>query len=228
MKIHTIDLQFQGEHQSIASYVIESSEGPIIVETGPHSTFPMLERGLQAIGYTTDDVRHVFLSHIHLDHAGASWAFAERGASVYVHPLGVKHLRSPEKLLNSAKRIYQDQMDTLWGTMKPISPEQLVAAEDGQEFEIGEIRLKALYTPGHAVHHHAWEMEDIVFSGDVGGVKIGNNMVIPPCPPPDINLEDWKNSIALLRSKKYRSMYMTHFGQHHSPNAILDQLEERT
>ena len=227
MTIHTIDLQFQGESQSIASYVIESAGGPIIVETGPHSTFPVLEKGLNQIGFSVEDVRHVFLSHIHLDHAGASWVFAEKGAKIHVHPFGLKHLQNPEKLLNSAKRIYQDQMDALWGTMKPIPAEQLIAAEDGDEFSIGGITLQALYTPGHAVHHHAWKLEDIVFSGDVGGVKIGDNMVIPPCPPPDINLEDWKKSIALLRSGNYRAIYLTHFGEHANPNDILDKLEER-
>ena len=225
--IHTIDLEFQGEKQSIASYVVETSEGPIVIETGPHSTFPTLEKGLNSIGFAAEDVKHVFISHIHLDHAGASWVFAEKGAKIYVHSFGEKHLHNPEKLLNSAKRIYQDKMDELWGTLKPIPKDQLIIADHNDEFQVGDTKLKALYTPGHAVHHLAWEMGDIAFSGDVAGVKIDNNLVIPPCPPPDINIEDWRRSIALLRSRNYREIYLTHFGRHLSPNDILDDLEDR-
>ncbi len=210
--IHTIDLNFQGYSHSIASYLVETSEGPVLVETGPHSVFPYLQQGLAAKGYKVEDVQHVFLTHIHLDHAGAAWAFAEKGAKVYVHPFGYKHLLNPEKLMRSAKRIYQDQMDSLWGAMKAIPESQLVSVEDRAEFNIGGKTFKAFHTPGHAVHHIAWQMSKELFTGDVAGVKIEDGMVVVPCPPPDINLEDWEHSIALIKTLDVERLYLAHFG----------------
>ena len=118
--VHIIDLHFQMDH-TIASFVVETAEGPVVIETGPHSVYPQLVSGLQKLGYQPADVKHVLLTHIHFDHAGAAWAFAEQGATVYVHPRGWKHLQDPTRLYNSAKRIYQDQMETLWGDMQTDS-----------------------------------------------------------------------------------------------------------
>ena len=130
--IHVLDLHFKVE-SAIASFLVETSEGPILIETGPHSTFEFLKKGLEKHGYQPSDVKHVFLTHIHFDHAGAAWAFAETGAKVYVHPFGYKHLLDPSKLYNSAKRIYGDEMETLWGDMKSIPEDQLFAVEDKTE-----------------------------------------------------------------------------------------------
>lgn len=211
--IHTIDLNFQGYSQSIAAYLVETSDGPVLIETGPHSVFPYLQQGLTAKGYKVEDIQHVFLTHIHLDHAGAAWAFAEKGAKVYVHPFGYKHLLNPEKLLNSAKRIYQEHMDSLWGQMKAIPENQLISVEDKAEFTIGDCTFKGFYTPGHAVHHIAWQMNKELFTGDVAGVKIEDGMVVVPCPPPDINLEDWEKSIELIQSLEVERLYLAHFGR---------------
>lgn len=225
--VHTLDLGFMGREQTIAAFLIESHAGPILVETGPYSTFPKLEKEINARGYQVSDIRHVFLSHIHLDHAGAAWAFAEKGATIYLHPFGAKHMQDPSKLMESARRIYQDQMDSLWGQMKAIPANLLAEVGDGAKIEVGQYQLKALYTPGHAVHHIAWKLDDILFAGDVAGVKIGSNgFVVPPCPPPDINIEVWIESLNLLRTLDISTVYLTHFGKVDHIENHFNDLEE--
>lgn len=219
-----IDLKFLGLDEAIGAYLIESSEGPVLIETGPHSTFETLKRSLNSHGYTAKDVKHVLLTHIHLDHAGAAWAFADQGAKIYVHPFGKTHLSDPSKLMESARRIYEDKMDELWGDMKAINPDQIITPEDGQEITIGDQTFKALFTPGHAKHHIAWQHQDVVFCGDIAGVKIGNGPVVPPCPPPDINLEDWLNSIKIVQNCGAKSIYLTHFGEITAINEHMDDL----
>lgn len=226
--VHILDLGFMGHKETIAAFLIESSAGPVLVETGPHATFPNLERAINAIGYRTSDIRHVLLTHIHLDHAGAAWAFAKNGATIYVHPFGARHLQDPSKLMESARRIYLDQMDSLWGEMQAIPGDLIKEVEDKAIMEIGQYKFKALHTPGHAVHHIAWQLDDILFSGDVAGVKIGKNgFVVPPCPPPDINIEVWIDSINLLRKLNLSAIYLTHFGKVTNILHHLNDLEER-
>lgn len=210
--IHTIDLHFQTSH-AIASYVIDTTAGPVLVETGPHSAYDNLVAGLEAIGYTPGDIQHVFLSHIHFDHAGAAWALAREGATVYVHPRGWKHLLNPERLYNSARMIYGDQMETLWGLMENIPEPQLISVEDGQSFTVGDKTFTAWHTPGHASHHIAWQLEDNVFTGDVGGARINGGPNLPPCPPPDIDIEAWYQSIDRILALKPKRLYLTHFGE---------------
>lgn len=207
-----IDLNFQGIPSAIASYLIETEAGPVLIETGPYSTFHHLAQRLGVAGYRIEDIQHVFLTHIHLDHAGAAWAFAKKGAKIYVHPSGLAHLENPEKLMASARRIYQDDMDRLWGQMEPIPGNQLVAVEHEARFQIGANTLRALHTPGHAVHHIAWVLGDKIITGDVAGVKIGSGPVVPPCPPPDINIEDWERSIQILLAEAPKQLLLTHFG----------------
>ncbi len=225
--IHVLDLRFKQLPETIASFLIPLEHGAALVETGPYSTFASLEKELSSHGYGLDDIQYVFLTHIHLEHAGAAWALAERGATVFVHPFGEKHLLQPERLMQSARRIYQDQMDSLWGDMRPIAPQQLKTVGHGEIVEAGGRRLQAWHTPGHAVHHIVWQLENNAFTGDVGGVKIGNHLVVPPCPPPDINIEDWQQSIRLLRSLDLEAMYLTHFGPVRPVPAHLNQLEEQ-
>lgn len=235
MKIHTLDLQFQGIEKSIAVFVVEGPGGRALVECGPSSTLPHLKKILAANGWKFTDFQSVFLSHIHFDHAGAAWAFAEQGARIYVHPKGLPHLAQPEKLYNSARMIYGDDMDRLWGEMRPISETQLYAPEHGERIEAIGLEFTAWYTPGHAVHHIAWELsvpggqaiENVVFTGDVGGVRMSEGPVMPPCPPPDIMVEDWRASIQLLRELPAQKLYLTHFGPVEDKMAHLDALEKR-
>lgn len=211
-QIHLIDLRFLDTAEAIASFLIETSAGPILIETGPRTTFDQLKSGIEKTGYQIEDIQHVFLSHIHFDHAGAAWEFANRGAKIYVHPLGLPHLNSPEKLWNSAAQIYGDDMDRLWGKMEPIDNSLLYGVSHEEFLEFGDVTFQALHTPGHAVHHIAWKLDHVIFTGDVAGVKINNGPVVPPCPPPDIHIEDWKKSIALIKSQHPKALYLTHFG----------------
>lgn len=222
--LQIIDLKFKGLDHAIASYLIPSSEGPILIESGPHSTFPVLKKRIEELGYRISDIKHVFLTHIHLDHAGAAWAFAEQGAQIYVHPFGAKHLAEPGVLMSSARQIYQDQMDTLWGEMNPIHSKQITEVANDQVIQIGNLEIKSLHTPGHAKHHIAWHIADSIFTGDVAGVKIGNGPVQPPCPPPDIYIEDWLASIDKLRDAKAKTLYLTHFDAVQNINEHLTQL----
>lgn len=225
--IHTIDLKFQGLSENIAAFLIETSEGPVLVETGPHSTLPNLKEGIKQAGFKIEDIKHVFLSHIHLDHAGAAWWFAQKGAKIYVHPRGLRHLGAPERLMESARRIYKDRMDELWGEMHPIAEAQLVSVEHEAIFQIGDQVFKAWHTPGHASHHIAWQKDKDLFTGDVAGVSIRGGLVIPPCPPPDINIEDWHNSTQLIRNLSVDSLYLTHFGYVSYSESHFDQLDKR-
>ena len=224
-QIHTIDLHFQEENHSIASFLIETEQGPVLLETGPMTTFDALKKGIEKLGYQIKDIENVILTHIHFDHAGAAWKFAEHGAKIFVHPIGLPHLKSPEKLWLSAAQIYGDDMERLWGEMKPIPEDQLVGVTDGNIIEFGDVKFDVVYTPGHAVHHNAYKLGDVVFTGDVAGVKIENGPVVPPCPPPDINVELWKESIQKLRNLNAKSLYLTHYGLQENPNQIFDELE---
>ena len=225
MNIHILDLDFLGETSAIASFLIESKEGLILIETGPETTFEQLKTVLSQRGFSWKDVKHILLTHIHFDHAGAAWKFAENDAKIYVHPIGLPHLQNPEKLWNSAKMIYGEDMERLWGNMKPISENLLIAADEGDILKIGEWEFRVHYTPGHAIHHNAYQLENFVFTGDVAGVKIGKGPVVPPCPPPDINLELWAKSIGKIKKINPEKLYLTHFGIVDRPQQHLTELE---
>lgn len=210
--IHTIDLNFLQAGEAIAAYVVPTDNGAVLIECGPHSTLPTLLAGLERLGLRPEDIHTLLLTHIHFDHAGAAWWFAAKGTNVYVHPRGYKHLLAPERLYESARMIYRDKMDELWGRMEPIAEERLFAVEDGAAVEADGLTFGALHSPGHAVHHISWQLGDDLFTGDVGGVKIGDGPVVPPCPPPDINVEDWVASIEAMLKINARRWYLTHYG----------------
>ena len=222
---HTLDLHFQNYEHAIASFCIESDDGLILIESGPYSTFKSLKSELEGKGLSIDDVKHVLLTHIHFDHAGAAWALAEKGANIYLHPFGSTHLQDPTKLVASATQIYGDQMDTLWGKMKVISEENIRIVEHLEVLQIGGKTFTSLHTPGHAKHHIAWQHKDVIFTGDVAGVKINGGPVVPPCPPPDINIEDWIKSIELIIKRNPKRLVLTHFGEITNIELHMDQLK---
>ncbi len=226
MKIHTLDLHFLNHEDTIAAFLIDVGNKKLaLVETGPHSTFPKLKAAITAAGYDINDVSDVFLTHIHFDHAGAAWALADLGATIHVHPAGEKHLENPTKLYNSAKMIYGDKMEYLWGKMNPIATERLRASAHGETISVGNAQFQAWHTPGHASHHIAWQLGDVLFAGDAAGVKIGNGIVVPPCPPPDIDIELWQNSIKLMKNLNVKKIMLTHFGKVENVEKQLDDLE---
>lgn len=224
--IKIIDLRFQQTPHAIGTFLIETSEGPILIETGPESTFPQLKKEIESNGYAVEEIKHVFITHIHFDHAGAAWKFAQNGAKIYVHPIGSPHLADPAKLWNSAAMIYGDQMEPLWGTMQPIPINQLIPVDDNSIIKIGNTKITTYYTPGHAIHHNAYKINDAIFTGDVAGVKIENGPVVPPCPPPDINIELWKKSIQKIKSLQPKYLYLTHFGIQENTVELLNNLEK--
>jgi len=223
MNVKIIDVNFFSP-DVIASFLIETSEGPFIIETGPDSTFKNLEKGLSDNGYAVSDIKNVFVSHIHLDHSGVAWRFAKEGATVYVHPRGAPHLIEPERLMASATMIYGDKMQELWGTVEGIDEDRVVATEDGQVITIGEVDIQVHETPGHANHHNAYLIEDTLFTGDVAGCRIADGPPIPPTPPPEIHIERWHSSIDKIRSINPKNLYLTHFGRFTNVNEHLDTL----
>ena len=217
-RVITLDLNFQGMPEAIASYLIPHPGGAILIESGPGTTTGALQEGLKANGYSIRDVTHVLLTHIHLDHAGAAGWLARQGAEIYVHPVGAPHLLNPEKLLASAARIYGDKMDILWGEFLPVPEAKLHVAKDGEEIAIGSLRFLPINTPGHAEHHFAYLFEDICFTGDIGGVRIpGYRYLRVPMPPPELHFGKWRESIARLQKERFARIAPTHFGVYDDP-----------
>jgi glyoxylase-like metal-dependent hydrolase (beta-lactamase superfamily II) len=216
-QVTCIDLQFQGRAKVIASYLIYDGETAAIVEPGPGSTVETLLEGVQAVGAPLESLRQVFLTHIHLDHAGAAGILARRfpWINVYVHPLGAAHMTDPSKLVASAQRVYGDKMQSLWGEIAAIPAQNLVVVNDNDTFSIPGSTLRAFDTPGHAKHHHAYldEKSGLLFTGDIAGVRMpGVRYVRPPTTPPELDIETWQASIARLRKLNAAGLCLAHFG----------------
>lgn len=225
--IITIDLNFQGKTQAIASYLIKHSDGAVLVESGPGSSLPALEAALAKEGLSPRNITHVLLTHIHLDHAGAAGWLSRQGAEIYVHPNGAPHLLNPEKLIASATRIYGDMMDKLWGEFLPVGQDKLKVPNDAEEIVIGNLRFLPVNTPGHAEHHFSYIFEDLCFSGDVGGVRIpGYAYLRAPMPPPELHFGRWRESLARLRSLKFSRIAPTHFGIFEDAAWQIDELDK--
>lgn len=226
--IHILDTQHLGRPGIIAATLLESAEGPVLFDTGPESTFQNVASGLRKLGFGPHDVRHVFLSHIHFDHAGAAWRFAEFGATVYVHPRGAPHLIDPAKLVASATRLYGDEMERLWGKFAAIAPERVRILEDNDLVRVAPFEIRAIATPGHASHHHIYHWEENVFGGDVAGVRLGSGPPVPPLVPPELDIEAWRASIGKIRALKPAQLFLPHGGLvPGNIGAHLDLLEER-
>lgn len=225
--IHTLDLNFQGIPGTIAAYLIPHDEdGAVLIECGPGSTVETLESQLDRYGFTPRDITDVLVTHIHLDHAGAAGWLARHGATIYVHHVGAPHLIDPRKLLASAERIYGDDMDRLWGEMIPVPDHQIIELEHGAALDINGLEFDVLETPGHAYHHAAYLFEDVCFTGDVGGVRmLDTRHIALPLPPPEINLDLWRDSLNKLRREDFARIAPTHFGIYNDIEWHLDAVE---
>jgi glyoxylase-like metal-dependent hydrolase (beta-lactamase superfamily II) len=228
MKLYTLDLHFQGVPQTIAAYLIVGDGGPVLVETGPGSTLPRLRSELARYGFQPGDVRHVLVTHIHLDHAGAAGWWAQQGAQVYVHHFGAPHLINPDRLLQSATRIYGDKMDTLWGDFLPSPAERVTTVQDGDVLEMAGLRFTAIETPGHARHHHVFRLGDVAFTGDAAGIHLPDMPLIDvPAPPPEFDMEAWESTIDRLLAENFQTLYPTHFGAVNDPAQHLTALKKQ-
>lgn len=215
MPLHTLDLRWQDQSQLIASYLVECGKGELaLIETGPGSTLPTLLTSIRSVGFEPDAVKHVFVTHIHLDHAGAAGWWAQQGATVYAHPKATPHLIDPAKLIDSAKRIYADRMDSLWGEMLPAPANRVVTLADGKTVKIGKTTFTALDTPGHARHHHAYVCEDACFTGDVAGMRLpGSSYLSVTAAPPQFDPVAYADSLHRLHAAGFSKLYLTHFGE---------------
>jgi glyoxylase-like metal-dependent hydrolase (beta-lactamase superfamily II) len=234
MKIEIIDLDFMDRGQVIASFLLLADDGSsaAIVEAGPTTCLKRLKAGLKDHGVSHEDVDQVFLTHIHLDHAGASGHLSELlpNATFHVHEVGYPHLVDPSKLVKSATRIYGERMDELWGEARPVPEDRIVVLKQGEETDAAGGVLVAHDTPGHAYHHLAYLEPDsgALFTGDVAGIRLpGQAYVRPPTPPPEIDVEAWVRSIEHVRGLGPASLWPTHFGCYEDVGRHLGELEQR-
>ena len=211
------DLSFLGRPRIIATGVLHGPGGVALVDPGPSSTLATLRKELASAGIAMRDVTALLLTHIHLDHSGATGTLLRElpGLRVYVHEKGAAHLVNPEKLLASATRLYGADMDRLWGEVAPVPSHALDILRGGERISTGARTLDVEYTPGHASHHVSYfdPSAGVAFAGDVAGIKLTpTGFVLPPTPPPDIDLEAWRDSIARLDRWKPETFFVTHFG----------------
>ncbi len=213
LQILTIDLKFQNIPGTIGVYLLPHRNGAILIETGPGSTIPQLTQAMQQNGYEPKNITDVFLTHIHLDHAGAAGWLADHGARIHVHPNGAHHLVYPDKLLASASRVYGAEMDALWGRFFSVPKEKINILTDNSSVEIAELTIQSFDVPGHANHHLAYLIEGACFTGDIGGIRVdGEKYISMPTPPPEFHLEKWRSSIHKLLSYHPQRIIPTHFG----------------
>lgn len=227
-----IDLHFQGHSEYIACYVLESASGLALIDPGPTSTLPRLEESLRLAGLSLDGVTDILLTHIHLDHAGATGTIvrANPRIRVHVHARGAVHMASPERLIASATRLYGDQMDSLWGEFAAVPKDRIEVLEGGETFDLGGRRIEVAYTPGHASHHVSYfdGSTGLAFVGDTLGIRIdGRAYVMPVTPPPDIHLGMWEESHARIRAWEPGVLCPTHFGPARPAAAHIEEHERR-
>jgi glyoxylase-like metal-dependent hydrolase (beta-lactamase superfamily II) len=211
-----VDLGFLGRSNIVAAGLVQGRGGVAIVDPGPTSCLSALESGLQAQGIRWDDVRHILLTHIHLDHAGATGTIVREHPhiTVLVHERGAKHMIDPARLLDSATRLYGNDMDRLWGEFAPVPHGSIVPLSGGESIEAGGRTFEVAYTPGHASHHVSFfdPSAGLAFVGDVAGVCAFGGYVLPPTPPPDIDLEMWQSSVDRILAWSPATLFLTHFG----------------
>jgi glyoxylase-like metal-dependent hydrolase (beta-lactamase superfamily II) len=227
--MRVIDLQHLGRDRVIGCWDVDG----VLIDPGPTSCLSVL---LEALG--GERPRALLLTHIHLDHAGASGSLVERwpDLDVFVHEVGVPHMVDPSRLIKSARRLYGEDMDRLWGEMVPVPEANITSLQGGERLLGGAFEVA--YTPGHASHHVAYRHGGTghggtghggtAFVGDVGGVRIPpSTLTVPPTPPPDIDVEAWHESIDRVRTWRPERLAITHFGAGERVDEQLDEVGRR-
>ena len=225
------DLMFLGKPRVIATAAIQSPGGVALVDPGPSTCLDTLRAALAEQGIAPAEVRTILLTHIHLDHAGATGTLVREHPhiQVYVHERGARNMANPAKLLSSATRLFGDDMDRLWGEFLPVPRENLRILAGGERIAVADRELDVAYTPGHASHHVSFfdRASSIAFVGDTAGIRTGADLfAMPPTPPPDIQIDTWKTSIALIERWQAETLFITHFGPHQGVAAHLASLME--
>ncbi len=205
-----IDLHHQGVERSIGVYLLETRDGPALFDCGPSTALDGLKRGLRDHGLQLTDVRHLLLSHIHLDHAGAAGVVVREhpGLRVHVSEVGAPHLVEPSRLEASSRRLYGESFDALWGELAPV-PERNVEVVGNDV-----LGLECFPTPGHAYHHVCYlDDEGTLYAGDVCGVRIlPERLVVPPVPPPEVDVEAWDAALHEIARREPSRLALIHFG----------------
>ena len=223
--VRPIDLHHQGVERVIGSYLVETSDGPAVFDCGPASALPKLEAGLRDRGVGLADLRHLLLSHIHLDHAGAAGAIVREHPHVQVHvsAIGAPHLVDPSRLEASARRLYGSAFDELWVELVPVPEANIRIVGDRV------VGLECFASPGHASHHVCFAHEDgTLYAGDAAGVRIApSRLVLPPTPPPDIDVAAWYATLDELERRAPNQLALVHFGVFDDVGRHLSELRER-
>jgi glyoxylase-like metal-dependent hydrolase (beta-lactamase superfamily II) len=230
--ITTLDNLWMGRPRSIAAALLESEGHCAIVDPGPGSTLETLRQQLRARGIGVGDLNAILLTHVHLDHAGATGALARENPhlAAYVHKNGAKHMIDPSKLLASAQRLWPNDLQRLFGETLPVPEENARILDGGETLTLGSRQVEVVYTPGHASHHVSYfdKTEGVAFVGDTTGVRIeGNSYAMPATPPPDIDLGIWDESFAAILERKPSRLFLTHFGYSDNPSEHILLFRER-
>ncbi len=226
------DVHYRDMPRLIACALLETSQGLVLVDPGPSVSLPNLEAAMALAGTGLQEVCAVLLTHIHLDHAGATGTIvrANPDVRVYVHGRGAPHVAQPGRLLASVRRIYGDRMDAMFGAVYQIPEANIRVVDGGDRLAFGDLSLQVAYTPGHAIHHVCYlnDGTGMVFAGDATGMRVaGTCFLVPVALPPDIDLEAWRSTLALLRSWDASQLFLTHFGVMTDVAWHLDHAEDR-
>jgi glyoxylase-like metal-dependent hydrolase (beta-lactamase superfamily II) len=220
-----IDLHHLGAERVIGCYLLETDDGPALFDCGPTTGIPALKTGLSERGLELTDIRHLLLSHIHLDHGGATGVLVREHPALQVHvsPVGAPHLIDPGRLERSARRLYGEAFDDLWGELAPVPEANVHAVGDNT------VGLETFPTTGHASHHVSYLSKDgMLYAGDAAGVRIQpDDYVAPPTPPPEFDLAGWDRTIDELERRRPNRLALIHFGVVDDPEPHLEQLRRR-
>src|ERR1700682_597615 len=230
--ISILDTNWVGRPHSIAAALLEADGHRAIIDPGPESTLATLRERLHARGLSVAQLDAILLTHIHLDHAGASGSLVRDNPrlAVYVHTLGAPHMIDPAKLLASAARVWPDNLHQLFGETLPVPKENLRILEGGETLTLGARKLEVAYTPGHASHHVSYfdATGGVAFVGHTTAIRTDNGpYILPATPPPDISLEIWENSFATILARRPSRLFLTHFGYAENPAEHIAEFRRR-
>jgi glyoxylase-like metal-dependent hydrolase (beta-lactamase superfamily II) len=227
-----LDLNWMGRPHSIGAVLLESGSHYAILDPGPASTLETLRAQLLSRGLLVSDLEAVLLTHIHLDHAGATGTLLGENSNlrVFVHSKGAAHLVDPSKLLASAGRLWGDDLPRLFGETLGVPEQNIQILDGGETLSVGTRKMDVIYTPGHASHHVTYldEQDGVAFAGDTAGIRIANGpYIMPATPPPDIDLAVWEQSFAAILDRRPSKLFVTHFGYAENPAKHMADFRER-